>query len=188
MFSLPAQVSVLTVCTGNICRSPAAAFLLQAGLGDAIVASSAGTGTRPGWPLQPEIAQLLADDGIFPQGFASRPLTETILRGNELVLTMTREHRSRVVSMAPAVLRRTYTLREFARLGAQVPHAEFADHPDTEVGRLRALIAAAGKHRAPVPIEADEIDDPYGGNAAGYRRAYNEVRDAVEQVVALVRG
>ena len=175
----PGRFRILTVCTGNICRSPAAEALLRSRLGDAVVTASAGTGARPGLPVAPEIAQLLADDGINAAGFASRRLDETMIREADLVLALAREHRSRVVSLVPAALRRTYTLKEFARLAAQVTPEELADTAGTVAERLRTLTVAAARHRGPAPAEADDIADPFGRSLAAYRAAYTEIVDAV---------
>lgn len=184
---MAAPLRVLTVCTGNICRSPVAEYLLNQAFAGEVAASSAGTGTRPGWPIAPEMAALLAADGIATEGYGSRPVTGVLLNNAELVLPLTREHRSRLVSLAPAVLRRTFTLRELARLAEQIPDADWPAGASS-AGRLRALVTLAPKHRRPVPLEADDIDDPYGLAQADYERAYAEVKDAVTRLHAAVTG
>ena len=55
---------ILTVCTGNICRSPVAERLLQAGLGDAVAVSSAGVRAVVGDPIHPGMVALLERSGI----------------------------------------------------------------------------------------------------------------------------
>lgn len=182
---MSAPLRVLTVCTGNICRSPVAEYLLNQAFGPAVVAASAGTGTRPGWPIAPEMAALLASEGINTDGYASRPVTTAMLTDADLVLPLSREHRSRLVSLAPAILRRTFTLRELARLAEQLPDAAWGESQNP-ADRLRALIAVAPKLRRPVPAAADDIDDPYGLEQADYERAYAEVKDAVTRLHAAV--
>jgi protein-tyrosine phosphatase len=65
---------ILTVCTGNICRSPMAEYLLReavadAGLEDRIEVESAGTtGWEAGSPIDPRAGQLLAGRGIDARG------------------------------------------------------------------------------------------------------------------------
>ena len=65
-----APVRILTVCTGNICRSPVAERLLQAGLNQAVpggfVVASAGTRAMVGEPMQPISADIVRTFGGDP--------------------------------------------------------------------------------------------------------------------------
>lgn len=182
----PGRVRILTVCSGNICRSPAAALLLEQALGDAVSVTSAGTIARPGLMVSPEIAQLLADDLVPSYQFRSQRLVEAAITDADLVLALTRDHRSRVVSLVPTALRRTYTLKEFARLAAAVPAEDLVDTPHTAAERLRTLITAAGRHRRPVPAREDDIADPYGLSLADYQVAYDQIKDAVRRLAAVL--
>src|SRR6476620_12469959 len=73
-----APVRILTVCTGNICRSPVAERLLQAGLDrmkpGAFEVESAGTRAMVGQPVQPSSADIIRSYGGTPEGFAARQL------------------------------------------------------------------------------------------------------------------
>ena len=51
--------SILTVCTGNICRSPAVERLLTRKLGPTVSVSSAGTHALVGHPIAEPMASLL---------------------------------------------------------------------------------------------------------------------------------
>ena len=116
--SLP--IRILTVCTGNICRSPVAERLLQAGLDQvkpgAFRVRSAGTRAMVGDPVQPLSAGIISTYGGTPEGFAARQLTPAILRDADLVLTMAARHRGEVLQLDPSLLKRTFTIREFARM------------------------------------------------------------------------
>ncbi len=182
----PGRVRILTVCSGNICRSPAAELLLTEALGDAVSVASAGTIARPGLMVSPEMAQLLAEDQVPSYLFRSRRLDEASIVNADLVLALTREHRSRVVSLVPTALRRTYTLKEFARLAAAVPAEAFVDTPRTAAERLRTLTAEAARHRRPVPAHEDDIADPYGLGLPEYQASYDQIKDAVGRLRALV--
>jgi protein-tyrosine phosphatase len=113
-------VRILTVCTGNICRSPVAERLLQAGLDQVMpggfVVTSAGTRAMVGDPMQPLSGDIVRTYGGNPDGFVSRQLTSKILRGVDLVLTMTSGHRGEVLQLDASLLKRTFTIREFARM------------------------------------------------------------------------
>ncbi|BCW79920.1 low molecular weight phosphatase family protein [Pseudarthrobacter sp902506025] len=115
-----APVRILTVCTGNICRSPVAERLLQAGLDQVVPGgfqvASAGTRALVGEPMQPISADIVRTFGGDPEGFAARQLTPKILRGVDLVLTMTSGHRGEVLQLDASLLKRTFTIREFARM------------------------------------------------------------------------
>jgi len=182
----PGRVRILTVCSGNICRSPAAALLLERALGDAVVVASAGTIARPGLMVSPEMAQLLADDLVPSYLFRSRRLAEAAIAEADLVLGLTREHRSRIVGLVPAALRRTYTLKEFARLAEAVPAQSFAETPRTAAERLRTLVTAAARYRRPVPPDQDDVPDPYGLSLAAYQASYDQIKDAVDRLAAIV--
>ncbi|MBK9697988.1 MAG: hypothetical protein IPO80_11610 [Propionibacteriaceae bacterium] len=68
----PEAVRVLMVCTGNICRSPAAQLLLGSSLADAsdITVASAGTMALVGEPVSAPIGNLLLGRGVDPGAFA----------------------------------------------------------------------------------------------------------------------
>lgn len=178
---------ILTVCTGNICRSPVAEKLLQAGLGDAVAVGSAGVRALVGEPIHPGMMAHLRQGGVLGDGFAARQIAPADVRAADLVLALTRAHRTHVVQQAPAALRRSFTLLEFARI---VASPDLPAVPADAVGvRLRALVPLAARHRAPSPTaDADDVPDPYGGGSADYERAYALIRDAVELIVRAVRG
>lgn len=178
---------ILTVCTGNICRSPVAERLLQAGLGDAVAVGSAGVRAMVGDPIHPGMVGHLQQSGISADHFAARQVAPADVRGADLVLALTRAHRAQLVQQAPAALRRSFTLLEFARL---VASPDLPGVPAGPVGvRLRALVPLAARHRAPAPLaDADDVPDPYGRGAAEYEQAYALIRDAVDTIVRAARG
>ena len=174
-------MTVLTVCTGNICRSPAAERLLAASLGPSVQVSSAGTGAVVGHGIEPAMAHLLDDAGIATRKFAARQITPDIIRGSSLILTMTREHRSSVVELVPDAVRRTYTLREFARIAAEPPPAAI-DH-GTTVESLRHLVSIAPHSRPLVRAEnKDDVPDPYLRGPELFALAFDLIREAVEAI------
>jgi protein-tyrosine phosphatase len=81
--------SILAVCTGNVCRSPAVERLLATKLGPTVTVRSAGTHALVGHPISDPMAALLTDSGIEPDSFEARRLSENMLKEANLVLTMT---------------------------------------------------------------------------------------------------
>src|SRR3954469_13831085 len=140
---------VLFVCTGNICRSPMGQAMLtsrlRASLGaaaaDLVDVTSAGTYGLAGHPIEPDALDVLDELGVVPDEFAARELAKDILEHSDLVLTATREHRAATVSMLPRGSRRTFTIREFARLVEAVDVA--AVWGADPVTRASALVDAA---------------------------------------------
>ncbi|MDV3296757.1 MAG: low molecular weight phosphatase family protein [Brachybacterium paraconglomeratum] len=174
---------VVTVCTGNICRSPAAERLLQARLAHApeIEVSSVGTHALVDEPIQISMAHLLEQSGISSGLFSAREANETTLRDADLVLGMTRRHRSSVVALAPRLVRRTFTLRELARIAQELR----LEH-DSAAGtaeRLRTLVDEASRNRTPVSGDLDDIADPYRRDLEAYETAFAEIREAVDAIV-----
>jgi len=91
---------VLFVCTGNICRSPLAAELLERavqsrGLTDVTV-SSAGTGAWDGAPASEGAYLVALEGGLDLSGHRARLLTRELVEQADLILTMARHHRARV--------------------------------------------------------------------------------------------
>lgn len=191
---------VLTVCTGNICRSPLAEQLLRERIGrpDEIEFSSAGTQALIGRPMDERAAAYARDLGADPSSHKARQLTVELLRGSDLVLVMSREHRSAVVQALPRASRFTFTLREFARLlaeadllgGEELPVDPDAAAPaDTQdpSSRLAALVenvAASRGMAPPVDPEEDDIVDPYRQSDEVYAASVAQLRPAVENVAA----
>lgn len=69
---------IVVVCWGNICRSPMAEFILRqqiedAGLGDRVVVSSAGTSTEElGRPLDPRTIAVMERNAVRDSGFRAK--------------------------------------------------------------------------------------------------------------------
>ncbi len=178
------QFRIFCVCTGNICRSPVAERLLAVRLGPGVVVSSGGTYGVLGAPISPPMARLLGEAEIASADFSARRVTPEELRAADLVLTMTKEQRRDVVDLAPAVVRRAFTLREFARLLDGLEPDELPGGTSAE--RLRVAVRSAATRRS--PSAADEIDDPYGGSEADYIRAFGEIDDAVTTIARIAGG
>lgn len=177
---------ILAVCTGNICRSPMVERLLQTELariapGEFEVAS-AGTGALVGKPIDPQVAGFVHIFGAESRGFAARQLEPGILDGNGLVLTLTREHRGRVIEMNPALLRRTFTLREFARLLAPLEGDPALTGPERWRSILPRVIRARTVH--PADPGLDDVVDPYRRPDEVYQQMVRELVPAVKALVA----
>ncbi len=176
---------ILVICTGNIHRSPTAQHLLaHAFRGEPISVVSAGTAPALGEPMGGTLAEFLRGEGIDPSGFRARFLTAADVRDADLILGMTRAHRGQAVSLWPGALRRSFTLKEFARAAAQAGGpgggasatqatdqdlaaggpggGASATAADETVRRLALLADLAARRRTPAAPADDDIADPHG--------------------------
>ena len=184
--ALENRFQILCVCTGNICRSPAAERLLASRLGIDVDVSSAGTYALVGQPISPPMDQLVRVAGAEPGSFAARRLTERLVQPADLVLALTRAHRGYVAELWPKAVRQTFALKEFARLLAEVDPASLP--PGSAGDRLRAALPMLGAHRRQVPdLSLDDVVDPYRRGAELYGQAFADIERAVDTIVSVIR-
>jgi protein-tyrosine phosphatase len=168
---------ILVVCLGNVCRSPLAERLLRLRfeqmLGDgasAVRVTSAGVRALVGDPMNENSAAELQRLGGDPSGFVARQVTGLVAGEADLVLTATRDLRSRVLEEAPRALKRTFTIREFAALA------------DSGIDRGRVsgpadLVAQAASWRGSAQIVDYDVPDPIG-QTPQVHRAVADILDA----------
>ena len=200
-----ALVRIIMVCTGNLCRSPLGEQVLRAKLAHLPAASSgrlviesAGTQAEAGQPMPEPAAMWSARLGGEPAGHGSRYLGEPVLQGASLVLGMEREHRARIVGLAPALLRRTFTLREFARLAAHFDDEALARavegpfvtaDPESRLAAVLGLLSdARGMTPPPGDPAEDDVVDPYLRSEKTYALSAEQMQpglDAVARVLSL---
>lgn len=189
------RVRLLTVCTGNICRSPYSAALLRAGLAwarpGAFEVKSAGTHALVGNRMDAASSRLLEARGIADEAFRARSLNTPMLRDQAVVLVMASTHREVVIDEAPAVHRRTFTIRAFAAAleavgGRDDWSARLAQAgvDDDAASRWNALPALLAPHAAAVPRSERDVADPFKRGDAAFARMAEEIDPAVRTIVA----
>lgn len=110
--------SVLTVCIGNICRSPMAEGLLAAGLPQLRV-FSAGTGALVGRPADATARRLMQLRGIDISGHVAQQVSQLLCRQADLILVMDRDQRRHLETAYPFVRGKVFRIAEFE--GHDVP-------------------------------------------------------------------
>jgi protein-tyrosine phosphatase len=163
---------ILVVGEGNIFRSPLAERLLRHQLdnlcGDAAGAfeiTSAGVRAVSGAAMSEPAVLELERLGGRHDGFVARQLTREMMQESDLVVTVTRALRSRVLEDEPTALGRTFSLRELAALCRVLSPA----------GSPQGFVAAAAAHRWAVAPHEHDLPDVLGAS----RRRRREVADRI---------
>jgi protein-tyrosine phosphatase len=113
---------ILTVCTGNTCRSPMAEGLLRHRISESldcpfdqldqhgIMVMSAGISAPAGSPASREAEAVLAERQLDISSHISRQVDEQLIRFADQIWTMTRVHRDVIVQQWPHVADRVHVL------------------------------------------------------------------------------
>ncbi len=160
---------ILTVCTGNICRSPFLERGLQAELDQswgvgAVEVASGGTGALAGHAMEVQARIHLERHGYTADGFVARHLVAPMVADADLVLTATRRHRGAVAMLHPRALRYVFSFREFAELVSGLTEEELhapAESAKDHIARVAGLAAAQRGMNAPLSDADADIVDPY---------------------------
>ncbi len=194
------MLNIIAVCTGNICRSPLAEILLESHLADLDVRlSSAGTRARDGMGVTPETAGIALSLGAPKariERHRARFLTKDVLGSADLGLALSREHRRQIVEMDPTFMRKTFTVRELARLLDDISNEELlgaaASAADTSApnSRFSAMLRVVASRRGtviPPAAEDDDVIDPYRRSPRTYELSAAQLTAALPAVERLAR-
>jgi len=191
-------MTILTVCTGNICRSPMAEVLLRARLqGAGVRVHSAGTRALVDHGMDRTAQEIAVQHGASAEEVAAhraRWLQEPLADDADLVLAMSREHRTAAVELSPRHLRHTFTVREFARLSSSLDDDEIRRTADAAGSapraRLSAVVSLVSGQRglaAPAVADDDDVVDPYRRAREVYEESAEQLAPAVDEVARVVR-
>lgn len=111
--SLPFH-SLLTVCTGNVCRSPAAEALLRARLPQTFRVGSAGLGALVGQSMEETTRRVMQRrTGVDHPDHRAQQLVEPILRAFELILVAEAAQRDEILGRWPFVRGRVFLITQW---------------------------------------------------------------------------
>ena len=160
--------------------------LLQHGLDQiypgAFEVRSAGTGALAGHPIEAHVEGFIRVMGASADDFVARQLTPGILAEQDLVIALTRAHRSRIVEMRPALLKKTFTLRELARILPTIGLPEGLAPAERWEAMIPLAIRARSMQR--VPPEEDDVVDPYRRDDNVYEQMRGEVMPTIGRLVS----
>lgn len=129
---------ILTVCTGNICRSPAAEFILRDRIeqaGRAVETRSAGIGALVNHPAEETTCSLMQSRGVDMTAHRASQLTSERLRWADLVLVMEKHHRDAVLAIDPTARGKTFLLGHWTQREIPDPYRR-GDDAHAEAIRL----------------------------------------------------
>lgn len=164
--------TVLVVGTANVCRS---AYVerrlahLLAGTGVAV--ASAGVEADEGRTMDRAARARLERSGGSASGFVARQLTSGLVASADLVLTMTRLHRSEVAQLHYPAVGYAFTLGDFAGLVAGVELPAAADLAAGETWVAVVAEAAAGQRGLSTYRKRAQVDIVDTGHSSMRRMA-----------------
>ncbi|TWO72290.1 low molecular weight phosphotyrosine protein phosphatase [Caenimonas sedimenti] len=112
---------ILTVCIGNICRSPMAQALLAHALPDATVAS-AGTAAMVGMPADEGAQRLMQARGLDISKHRAMQVHREVCRWADLILVMDTDQKKELEQAYPVVLGKVFRIGEHAKRDVPDPY------------------------------------------------------------------
>jgi protein-tyrosine phosphatase len=147
------------------------------------IVRSGGVSAYEGAPPLPEVVTVMREFGIDVSNHASRPVTQELVKGADLVVGLAREHVRETVVLEPDSYGRSFTLKELARRSRSVGPRPSGD----ELGPWLASLAAEREldELLGASLE-DDVEDPVGLPVAAVRRTASELADLTDEIVSSV--
>jgi protein-tyrosine-phosphatase len=110
--------NILFVCTGNSCRSIMAEGLLKKMLAekgrDDINIFSAGVSAIGGFTPTDKTVEVMKKEGVDVSSYKTSKLTPEMVNNADIILTMDKIHKGRIVDLVPEARSKTHLLNEYA--------------------------------------------------------------------------
>lgn len=126
-----------------------------------------------GYPMDPDAAYAASHHGVTPGEHRARDVDSQLVNDADVVLTMTKSQRDRLISRYPRAMRKTFALCEFSKLVSTLPQG--------------STIAELAQSRASAALtEADDVADPYRRGAEAHDIAAAAIVEASRTIAAHV--
>jgi protein-tyrosine phosphatase len=132
--------------------------------------------------MDPMAAAELRRLGGDPDGFRSRQLSGVDCDAADLILAVAAEHRTYVLREEPRLLKRTFTLLEFAHLVSEVELVRKAQ------GDPVRLVGEASTARGASRLEEYDVRDPFGQSPEVHRQVADTIHGAVMDIARALSG
>jgi protein-tyrosine phosphatase len=131
---------ILTVCIGNICRSPLAQVLLARDLPGTTV-WSAGLGALVGQGADPLSIEVAAAHGLDISAHRAQQVSSFLCQQTELILVMEQSHKSQLEQQFPVVRGKVFTLGHYGKFDIADPYRQPREAFDTAFAAIAQGVA-----------------------------------------------
>jgi protein-tyrosine phosphatase len=131
---------ILTLCIGNICRSPLAQALLARDLPGHTV-WSAGMGALVGQAADPLSVQVAAAHGLDISAHRAQQVTSWLCQQTELILVMEQAHKSQLEQQFPMVRGKVFALGQYGQFEISDPYLQPLEAFDTAFAAIAQGVA-----------------------------------------------
>ena len=114
---------ILTVCIGNICRSPIAQGLLAKELPKHVV-FSAGLSALVGQPADPMSIQVAMSHGVDIQSHRAQQISFILCQQADLILVMEQFQKTQVEQLFPSVRGKVFRLGQYGQFDVADPYRQ----------------------------------------------------------------
>lgn len=115
--------NILTLCVGNICRSPLAQALMTRELPTHHI-RSAGLNALVGYPADPTAIQIAKEQGFNLAAHRAQQVTVVMCQQAELILVMEQEHKTQLEQLYPQVRGKVFRLGLFGEFDIVDPYRQ----------------------------------------------------------------
>lgn len=131
---------ILTLCIGNICRSPLAQALLARELPRHTI-WSAGLGALVGQAADPLSIEVAAANGLDITAHRALQVTSWMCQQVELILVMEQPHKTQLEQLFPVVRGKVFTLGQFGKFEIADPYQQPREAFDTAYAAIAQGVA-----------------------------------------------
>jgi len=131
---------ILTLCIGNICRSPLAQVLLAREL-PGLNVWSAGLGALVGQPADPLSVAVATTHGLDLSAHRAQQVTGWMCQQAELILVMEQGHKQQLEQQFPLVRGKVFRIGQFSQFDVADPYRQPRDAFDTAYAAIAQGVA-----------------------------------------------